>query len=128
MENKIEKIMGSMVEKIGDITFYTHEGIRYCDQPGILYICSYASIDYEQTPTFKMDKVDKVLNQLGATQTELAEEMGTTRQTITNYKNRRNLREETIFAIRMALYRLTAIKTEGKLFLSMGIEELFYLS
>lgn len=115
------------IDKVGDITIYKLDGIRYIDKPGILISNMQQSIDYEENLIFKMDKVEIILKQLGLNQTDLAAELGLTRKAITKYKSQTDdPRTSTVAGIRKALYKLTEKRSHGKLFLSMNIEELFY--
>lgn len=124
----VDKDLICRCEKVilGDITIYIKDGIRYINKPNILVSNINEVINYDENINFNMKNVKIILKQLGLSQTDLANQLGLTRKAISKYKVTDDPWSSTVGALRNALYKLSEIRTEGKLYLSMTLDELFY--
>lgn len=111
-------------KKLAGHTIYIKDGIRYVDQESILVVDT--EIEYKDV-IFTMDKYMIALKEhLKYTQIDLAKELGLTRKAISKYKRETNPTTKTISTLRNTLYDLCKRRTEGKLFLSMSTDEMFF--
>lgn len=112
-------------KKYGDekISIYYLDGIRYINKPNIL-ITENVQPMVNKIDKFSMEKVSKILEQLGLSQADIGRENGASRAAVNNYFSR-DFRGSTAIQIRSSLYNLCEVRTEGKFYLSMTIDELF---
>lgn len=114
------------VTKMEDATIFIKDGIRYVDKPNTLIVDFQKQIQYDAPLVFTMDRVEIILKHLGLNQVDLANELGLSRKAITKYKNTDDPRASTFSTLRNALYRMSGNRSDGKLYLSMAVEELFF--
>ena len=112
-------------QKCDGYTIYYKDGIRYIDKENLLMVDT--TIDYtDPNPKYTVKKVFFILDQLKYTQNDLAKELGVTRQAVNNYERRNTIKLTSMIPIQNALYKLCKEGTDGKLFLSMSLRELYY--
>lgn len=111
--------------KVGEITIYTKDGIRYIDKPGVIITNAEISVDQNEVLSPSMEKSLLVLEHLGLFDADLARELNVSRNTVKKYKGN-DIRMSTADQIRKGLMRLCEKRTDGMLYLSMTVDELFY--